>query len=97
MNTRTKRKGSSKPAKPKAKAGTAAAKRDKNARLREVLANGDSKTLASLLKDLQTGKRKVHPGVTLSSYEAGFLAAQLKSSLKPKRHRRKKIEFDHIF
>ena len=96
MSTRTKRKGPSKPAKPKAKAG-AAAKRDKNARLRKVLANADSKTLGSLLQDLQKGKRKVHPGVTLSSYEAGFLAAQLKSSQKPKRHRRKKIEYDHIF
>lgn len=95
MNKRITRKGSSTPAKSRAKTA-AAAHKDKDARLRKVLANSDSKTLASLLNDLQKGKRKVHAGLTLSSYEAGFLAAQLKTSLKPKRHRRKKIEFDHI-
>jgi hypothetical protein len=95
MSKRTKRKGSSKPRKSKVLSG-AAAKRAKYADLEKVLATADAKTLASLLNTLQTGNRNVHPGVTLSSFEAGFLAAQLRSGLKPKRRRRKKIDLDHI-
>jgi hypothetical protein len=83
----------SKPARSRPKTTT---KRAKHEKLKLILANSDSKTLAALLRTLQKGKRKVQPDVTLSAFEAGFLAAQLSSSLKPKRRRRKKIELDHI-
>ena len=77
------------------KTGLAASKA-KFAKLQKVLAGADSQTLAALVRDLDGGKRRVSPGVTLSAYEAGSLAAQLHASLKPGRHGRKKIEYDHI-
>jgi hypothetical protein len=78
------------------KAAKLAASKAKFARLQKLLAGADSQTIASLVRDLDGGKRRVSPGVTLSAYEAGSLAAQLHGSLKPGRHGRKKIEYDHI-
>src|ERR1700676_2192763 len=94
-----KRKGARKPvgaqfsARGRTPAGT---KKSKYTPIGEALATATPKVLASLLGDLKKGSRTVMPGVKLSTFEAGFLAAELSKSLKPKRRRRKKIELDHM-
>ena len=77
-------------------ARAAVSSKDKFARVAQVLANADAKTIASLVRDLDSGKRLVKPGIRLTAYEAGSLASQLHASLNPARHRRMKIRYDHI-
>jgi hypothetical protein len=68
----------------------------KYSNLSAVLQSASSNELAALLEKLSKGHREVLPGVTLSTFEAGFLTGELQYSLKPKRRRRKKIDVDHM-
>ncbi len=87
-------KRASKKSKRVSRAATAPA--DKYASVAAALASADAKELAALLLKLTQGERRVPPGVTLSAFEAGFLAGQLSLFVGPRR-RHKALDGDDHF
>lgn len=61
-----------------------------------ALASATPKDLAALLRKLRAGERRVPPGITLSAFEAGFLAGQLSLFLQPRRRQRLLAGNDHF-
>ena len=70
------------------KSGSAAASpralQNKFRRITGVLQNATEKQLASLLKQLAAGKRKISPDIELSELEAGILMENLDAHLRPR-------------